>query len=260
MGLKFTNRFPQIIVQVFIEREMGDNNSELQIIPAYFGTTRRQFDVIVYTDDNGETTEYFIPKQFGDFVGITNARKILRKWCPNGKRIGDFNAVQNGPRHSVFNDPQTLVVAEDELYIFFMKCNNCDVEPFLKWVCSVLKQIRKTGFYAMPGVNIPPQQLAEDAKKLIDDMILSFNHQLQLQPQVIVREVERKKDDDPQRQAWRSKGGKETQKRIREAFEENKQLKLENRELKRQLDIYQKHEENEIHQIVNELCDRAVLI
>lgn len=138
---------------------MSANNSELRIVPTYFGNTRSQFNVLVHSRDD-ITTEYFIPKEFGDAMGCTNARKIVRKHCPNMKRIGDFSRPERfGPAYSMLNDPKTQIVEEDELYEFLFACNLPKAKLFRKWVCKeVLPQIRGRGFFAMPGVDIFQQQ------------------------------------------------------------------------------------------------------
>ena len=104
---------------MYLVREMGDNNSKPRIVPAYVGISRRPFNVLDYTE-NGESIEYFIPKEFGDAFGLTNSRMIARKWCPNRKRIGDFDAVQFGPHHCVFNDPKLLLLRRIRFICFYL--------------------------------------------------------------------------------------------------------------------------------------------
>ena len=132
------------------------SGNQLQIIPAYFGPTRHKFDILSHTDDSGKTTEYFIPKQFADFAGLSNIRKNIKKNCPNRKRIRDIRVVALGYDLGNYNQPDTIIVMENELYKFLLRCRHSSMEVIADWVCGeVLPSIRTRGFYALPGVNIP---------------------------------------------------------------------------------------------------------
>ena len=136
--------------------------SELRIVPTYFGNNRSQFNVLLHTVE-GKTTEYFIPKEFGDAMECTNARRIVGKHCPNSKTLGELRgAYQNCTLPGIYNHPDTLLVEEDELYEFLFACNKPKAKIFRKWVCrEVLPQIRVRGFFAMPGAIFPqPHQQA----------------------------------------------------------------------------------------------------
>ena len=131
----------------------------LQIIPAYFGPTRHKFDILSHTDDSGKTTEYFIPTQFSNFFQLSkgSARKNIRNKCPGRIKLSDLvGGTLGGYPLGRFNQPDTILVQESELYEFLFACRNPFAKQFRKWVCNdVLPQIRQRGFYAMPGVNIP---------------------------------------------------------------------------------------------------------
>ena len=132
-------------------------SANLQIIPAYFGPTRHKFDILSHTDDSGKITEYFIPKQFSDFIGLDNVRKNVRKNCPNRKRLRDVRVGTIGTDLGKYNQPDTIIVKENELYKFLLRCRHPRAEIFADWVCDeVLPSIRIRGFYELP--NIFPQQ------------------------------------------------------------------------------------------------------
>ena len=133
---------------------MSDN---LQIIPAYFGPTRHKFNVIQHSDVSGKTTEYFILKQFVDYIGLRRQRNVLRKY-PEVVRLGDIGGVAffSHPL-GAYNQSDTLLIPEAALYKFLIRCKHPKADPFVDWVCNeVLPAIRERGFYELP--NIPPQQ------------------------------------------------------------------------------------------------------
>ena len=143
-----------------------------------------------------------------------NPQRAVRKWCPNRILYGD--ALRRGDR---FGQPpnlslQTYIIPISDVARLISNSNLRIAKIMSNWFYDeVFPSIMITGGYRLPNVNNAPQ--------------IQY---VQLPPQII--EVERKKDNDPQRQAWRSKGGRETQRRIRKAFEENKQFKIEIAELK----------------------------
>ena len=141
-------------------KTMSANNS-LQIIPTYFGETRHQFDVIIYTNDNGEKTEYFILKQFEDYIGIKFGRKTVKRNCPKRIRWGDIRGtkgcIKDTPLSGYYDQPDAILVPEPNLYKLLVRSSHPGTDPFVDWVCNVLKEIRHQGFFTMPGVNIPPQ-------------------------------------------------------------------------------------------------------
>ena len=131
---------------------------QLQIIPTYFGETRHQFDVIIYTNDNGEKTEYFILKQFEEYIGIKFNKKSIRKNCPNRIRWGDIRGQGQRGEQLVppfYDQPDTILAPETNLYKLLVRSNHPGTDPFVDWACDVLKRIREQGFFTMPGVNIP---------------------------------------------------------------------------------------------------------
>ena len=181
--MKFTIRLSLHPASKYNKTMSGE---QLQIIPAYFGATRHKFDILSHTDVNGKTTEYFIPTQFSDFLSLSKntAKKNIRKNCPNRKRLGDLGGGYTNGTSPLgrYNQPDTIVVQESELYEFLFACRNPATKDFRHWVCvDVLPSIRQRGFYIMPGVNIPqpvPQiQYIEKSfeQKMEEDAVLKCN-------------------------------------------------------------------------------------
>ena len=131
---------------------------QLQIIPAYFGEKKHKFTILSYTDDSGKKTEYFILKEFEDYIGLKFSRNSVRKNCPGKIYWGDIRetkgCIEDTPLCGYYNQPDTILVPEPNLYKLLARSNHPSAEPFVDWVCDVVKQIREKGFYAMPGVNI----------------------------------------------------------------------------------------------------------
>ena len=135
------------------------SGEQVQIVPAYFGENNHKFTILSYNDDRGKRTEYFILKEFEDYIGIKFSRRSIKRNCPGRICWGDIRGakgVAKGyPLSGYYDQPDAILLPEPNFYKLLLRSNNPRSDPIVDWACDVLKEIRDKGFYIMPGVNIP---------------------------------------------------------------------------------------------------------
>ena len=138
------------------------------------------------------------------------------KFCPNKISFGEatargwiFQGVQNGPPQ--IRDPQTLIIPISDVARLISNSKLRIAKIMSNWFYDeVFPSIMTTGGYQLP--NVAPQ--------------IQY---VQLPPQIVY--VPRPKDDDPERQARRRRGGLRTQENIRRDKAEIIRLRDVNKEL-----------------------------
>ncbi len=109
------------------------------IIPFQF----EKFPVRVVTDDNGDPL----------FVAADIAKALDYRDAPDMTRNLDDDEKGTQIVRTLGGDQEMTVINESGVYSAIMKSRKPEAKKFKKWVTSeVLPSIRKTGAYAMPGV------------------------------------------------------------------------------------------------------------
>ena len=205
------------------------NKMELANLNDVFNFNGSPLNFFIKVNETNPLMKYWIiaNEVAGDILHYRAPRNAIDKFCPNKISYGDAIArgwIFQGPRFEdpqnqvhrfdapQIRDPQTLIIPISDVARLISNSKLRIAKIMSNWFYDeVFPSIMTTGGYQLPNV-VPQIQY------------------VQLPPQIVY--VQRPKDNDPERQARRSRGGKETQRRIRKAFAENKQFKIENAELK----------------------------
>jgi prophage antirepressor-like protein len=88
---------------------------------------------------------WWVAKDVAVALGYANPQKAVRDHCTNAKPVGVW-----GERFVHPIDPQTIVIAEPDLYRLIIRSNLPAAERFERWIFEeVLPAIRKTGSYSI---------------------------------------------------------------------------------------------------------------
>ena len=212
MSLKFQNRLSLL-------RASNYNKMELANVNELFNFNGSPLNFFIKVNETNPLMRYWIiaNEVANDILHYRIPRHAIHNFCPNKISYGEaiargwiFQAACGRPPQ--IRDPQTLIIPISDVGRLIANSKLRIAKIMSNWFYDeVFPSIMTTGGYQLP--NIAPQ--------------IQY---VQLPPQI--EYVPRPKDNDPERQAWRSKGGKETQRRIRKAFAENKQFRHEIAELK----------------------------
>jgi|GEM_PF-704769 len=112
---------------------------ETKVIPFEY----KEHEVRVIQDEDGEF--WFVAKDVCDIVGIEDVSQAVEKVDDDEKLIRKIYVSGQ--------DRDVWTVSESGLYTLIIRSNKEAARPFRRWVThEVLPAIRKTGRYAMPGV------------------------------------------------------------------------------------------------------------
>ena len=159
--MEFINQLPQIGVQVFIEREMGD------IIQFNFDLTNSVIKpILVFI--NGEERFLFVGIEVGSAIQIVKVRYSIDRFCKFGpKTVAEAREIMDenqapAERALAGMHPDTKLIEEPDLLSLTFNARSPYKLIFQKFLfVEVLPKLRSDGFYGMPGAIFPqPHQQA----------------------------------------------------------------------------------------------------
>lgn len=121
-------------------------------------------------DDHGEI--WWVAKDVGDLLGLLNTRKSLAK-CPANELGVTTGYTSAGLR-------QMITVNELGVYRLIFQSRKPEAEAFKLWVFKVLRTLRQTGAYVMPGRgpsksshHLPPKLRSVQEMAHVSEMLLA---------------------------------------------------------------------------------------